>query len=153
MTILRRLGILRDRLVAVFEEPSVARFVTPVGSSSFTLSDADPLASDRHVRDIEAPGLIGGSLAVLFFRTAHTGTPQYSVRLNATNLTRHALSAAQAGAHAWHELIPAGALRPVANELTFAISEGGTVEFSDIVILYRSNKLTVSREPEVVSAV
>ncbi len=66
------------------------------------------------------------------------------MRLNSTRLTVHTLS--DGGPHSWHEIIPPGALKSNANELTLNMSNGGTVTFSDIVILYASNQLT-SRLP------
>ena len=39
------------------------------------------------------------------------------------------------------------ALRAEDNELTFAVSGDGSVTFSDVVILYTSDKLTIVKEP------
>jgi hypothetical protein len=69
--------------------------------------------------------------------------------LNAKTLTRHTF--ADGGPHSWHEIIPAGALKTQNNELHLSvptdgvISKDDSVTFSDVVILYRSNKLTVKR--------
>ena len=142
------IGTLFDRIGSLFEEPEVARYVA-VGESAggFTIPDpAAPLPlGDRHIRDIHAPGLTNGSRPVIFFRTTHTGNPAFSVRLNATRLTRHTFSTADSAPRCWHEIVPAGALRPDNNELTLTVSGDGHVTFSDIVILYTSNKLTVKR--------
>jgi hypothetical protein len=152
MFVLRRLRIAFDRVPTFFEESEVARYVTLVGSAGgFTIPDpaAELPISDRHFQDIDAPGLITGSLPVIFFRTTHTGNPRFGVRLNATPLTQQTLS--EAGPHAWHEIIPTGALKREDNELTFAVDGDGSVRFSDVVILYKSNQLTVRRpipEPE-----
>jgi hypothetical protein len=146
MFVLRRLRFAFDRLPTFFEEPEVARYVT-LGESAGGFTIPDPAASlplsDRHFRDIDAPGLIPRSLPVIFFRTAHTGSPQFGVRLNTTPLTQQTVS--QAGPHAWHEIVPAGALKPEDNELTFSVQGEGNVTFSDVVILYQSNQLTVRR--------
>lgn len=138
-----------------FEEPEVARFVTVAESASgFKIPDPAALSSDRHIQGIHAPGLINGSLPVIFFRTTHTRSPSpslspsFSVRLNLTHVTQQTLS--DAGPHSWHEIVPAGTLKPENNELTFAVTGDGSVTFSDVVILYKSNKLTVKR-PSVVS--
>lgn len=139
-------GNVIDHVGGLFEETQVARYVTVAGSGpGFTIPDPNtPLPiGDRHIQDIHAPGLIAGSLPVIFFRTTHTGSPSFSVRLNTTRLTQHTFS--DAGPHTWHEIIPAGALKPEANELTLAVSSDGSVTFSDIVILYTSNKLTARR--------
>ena len=131
------------RIGGLFEETQVARFVTVAGSGAgFTVPDpASPLPiSDQHIQGIDAPGLTGGSLPVIMFRTTHTGSPSFSVRLNTTRLTQHTFAAV--GPYTWHEIVPKGALKPAGNELTLAVSGDGSVRFSDIVIFYTSNKLT-----------
>jgi len=142
-TVVDRLDTLAD---LVFEEPEVARYVTVTGSAGgFTIPDPASLLNDRHIQGIHAPGLINGSLPVVFFRTRHTGTPRFSVRLNSTQLTEHTF--ADEGPHSWHEIIPAGALKPQDNELTLFATGDGAVTFSDVVILYTSNKLMVKKPP------
>lgn len=146
MFILRRLKFAFDRLPSFFEEPEVARYVTVVGSAGgFTIPDpdADLPISDRHIQGIHAPGLVNGSPPVIFFRTSHTGNPAFSVFLNSTRLIQHVFS--DVGPFTWHEIIPSGALKSEANDLTLAVSGDGSVRFSDIVILYTSNKLTARR--------
>ena len=158
MSVLRRLGLLLDRLGGFIEEPEVARYVTlPGGAQGFTIPDEAggfPL-SDRHFQDIEAPGLIPRSLPVLLFNTRDGGTSRFSVRINSTPLIQHTLSGREPSPLAWHEVIPAGALKPEQNELVFGVPAGGSVHFSDVVILYRSNKLTVRKsilEPPIADA-
>jgi hypothetical protein len=87
---------------------------------------------------------------VIFYRTRHTGKPHISVRLNSTPLTQYTFVGDDPPERCWHEIIPAGALLPRDNELTFNISGAGTVIFGDVVILYTSNELTV-KKPVVVS--
>lgn len=152
MFVLRRLRFALDRVLAVFEEPEVARYVTVAGTAGgFTVPDPGaglPL-SDRHFQGIDAPGLVAGPQPVIFFRTHHSGTPSFSVRLNATRLAQFTFGPhSPAGPNGWHEIIPAGALKPAANELTFAVSGDGAVQFGDVVILYTSNRLTVRRRLE-----
>lgn len=127
----------------LFEETQVARFVTVAGSGpGFTVPDpTSPLpVNDLHIQDINAPGLVAGSLPVILFRTTHTGSPSFSVRLNSTRLTLHTF--ADVGPYTWHEIVPKGALKAEGNVLTLAVSGDGAVTFSDIVIFYTSNKLT-----------
>lgn len=135
----------------LFQETQVARYtVIPESAGGFTIPDlADPI-SDRHIFGINAPGLIPGSRAVIFFRTRHTGAPKFSVRLNTTPLTQVSLT--EGGPHSWHEIVPPGALKRQDNELILAVQAptgaGAAfprVTFSDIVILYTSNQLTVER--------
>jgi hypothetical protein len=147
MTILRSVinGVRNvfTRFGSLFEETQVARFVTVIGSGpGFTVPDpTSPLpVSDRHIQDIDAPGLVSESLPVIMYRTTHTGSPSFSVRLNSTRLTQHTFAAV--GPYTWHEIVPKGALKAEDNELTLAVSGDGAVRFSDIVIFYTSNKLT-----------
>jgi hypothetical protein len=135
-----RLGDVFDFFV---EEPEVARF-TPVVESANGLLVPNPL-NDRHIQHIHAPGLLEGSVSVIFFRTTHTGRPEFRVRLNAPVVTHHTL--VDPGPHSWHEIVPAGVLKPTDNELTLFVTGDGTVTFSDVVILYTSNRLTVRRPP------
>jgi hypothetical protein len=134
-----------------FEVPEVARFVAVAESAGgFTVPDPGSGISDRHIQQIHAPGLIPDSLAVIFFRTKHTGKPRFSVRLNSTPLTQQTL--AESGPNSWHEIIPSRALKPQDNELTFAANGDGTVTFSDVVVFYTANELTV-KKPLVLSPI
>jgi hypothetical protein len=144
-----------DNVLSLFyEEANVARYIVLAESAGgFTIPDPDsdlPL-SDRHILDIEAPGLLNGSRPVIFFRTTHTGTPSMSVRLNTTRLTLHTFADSDSAPRSWHEIILAGALKPQDNELTFAVGDDGNITFSDVLILYTSNQLTV-KKPRVVVA-
>jgi hypothetical protein len=129
----------------LFEEPEVARYIViPESAGGISIPDPTFPISDRHIQGFQAPGLIPGSRPVIFFRTRHTGTPKFSVRLNATPLTQHSFTVS--GPNSWHEIVPPGALKLYDNELTLSVQgENATVTFSDIVILYRSNQLTVER--------
>jgi len=124
------------------EVPEIARFVAVAESAGgFTVPDQG--LSARHIQHIHAPGLIVDSFSVIFFRTKHRGKPKFSVRLNSTPLTQQTL--AEDGPNSWHEIIPLRALKPQDNELTFAASGDGAVTFSDVVILYTANELTVKK--------
>jgi hypothetical protein len=137
-----------------FEEPEVARYIALVGTAGgFQLPEPASKESHRHIQQIHAPGLLNGSAPVIFFRTRHTGRPRFTVRLNATNLTQYTFAAADPPERSWHEIIPAGALKPQDNELAFNVQISGqtdTVTFGDVVILYTSNELTV-RKPLVLT--
>jgi hypothetical protein len=125
------------------EVTRVARFVTVAGTENgVTVPDASGI-SDRHIQGINAPGVVASAPAVIFYRTKHAQTPSFSVRLNARNLTGETLS--QDGPHSWHEIVPPGALEPQGNELTLSVTGDGSVTFSDIVILYTSDQLTVKK--------
>jgi hypothetical protein len=122
MSVLGRVGSFVDRVGGFFDVPEVARYVT-LSPRTFTIPDESSglPVSDRHFQDVTAPGLVPGSLPVLFFRTSNGGRSGFSIR------------------------VPPGALAPEGNELTFAVPAGGSVLFSDVVILYRSNQLTVKK--------
>ena len=122
----------------------VARYIT-LADSGFTIPDAANPLNDRHLQDINAPGVVGGSSSVLFFRTTCSGNPTFSVRLNGDFTLQ--LTPSTPGPHAWHEVVTS--LKEKANELTLAVSGQGRVTFSDIVILYTSNQVTVKQPPVV----
>ncbi len=147
-SVLGRIRSLIDLIPTFFEEPDLTRYVA-VAESAGGFTIPDPAAalpvSDRHIQGIRAPGLKNGSLPVILFRTAHTGSPTFSVRLNATRLTQHTFPASDTGSRSWHEIVAAGALKPDNNELTLAVNGDGSVTFSDVVIFYTSNKLTIRR--------
>ena len=128
-----------------FEEPEVARFlVVPGSDAGFLLPGGDPPISDRHIQGLRAPGVVPGMPAVLFFRTQYVAGTIFTVRLNAS--FEFQFRAEAAGAQSWHEIIGPGVLRDQGNELVLVVGPGGQVIFSEIAILYTSNKLTVTKE-------
>jgi hypothetical protein len=153
MAILGRFVSGLGQVVSLFvEEPRLTRQITVAESlAGFTVPDpTSPLpVSDRHIQDIDAPGIVADDRSVILFRTTHTGSPTFSVRVNATRVIQQTLSTP--GPHTWHEVIPAGALLAADNELTFAVGTGeGSVTFSDVVIFYTANQLTIRfRRPPV----
>lgn len=135
----------------LIEEPEVARFIAVAGTAGgFLLPDPQSRLNDRHIQEIHAPGLLSGSSPVILFRTRHTERPRFQVRLNSTPLTQYTFVGGDPSERCWHEIIPAGALKPQSNELAFSITGQGTVIFGDVVIMYTSNELTV-RKPLVLS--
>lgn len=142
-------SIPRDGLGGIFdgrtyEEPQVARYITVAGSDDgFIIPSGDPALNDVHLQGIHAPGLVPGIPAVLYFRTQHWKGSQISVRLNSTTLFRY--TAPADGAQSWHEIIEPHVLKEQDNELTLAVSTQDQVAFSEIVILYTSKVLTVTR--------
>lgn len=128
------------------DQVQVVRYI-PIAESAggFSVPDsAAPLpVSDRHITGVAAPGVLGDISPVVFFRTAYTGTPRFSVRLNATHLVQHTVTATSP--RAWHQIVPAGVLRAADNELVFAVSGDGSVRFEDVVILYTATELTVRK--------
>lgn len=127
-----------------YEEPNVARFLAVPGSDAGFLipSDAHPLG-DLHIQGLDAPGVANGMPALLLFRTEYTKGARFSVRLNSSSEFR--FEARESAAKSWHELVAPGVLREQDNTLTLAVGPEGQVVFSEIAILYTSNKLTVTR--------
>jgi hypothetical protein len=93
------------------------------------------------------PGVIALP-AVVYYRTRHTGTPAFSVRINEVTLTQYTFVDGDEAERTWHEIVPAStiagpALMPDNNELVF-FARDGSVVFGDVVILYTSGQTTVS---------
>jgi hypothetical protein len=132
-----------------YEEAQVARLLTFAESvGGFVVPDAGAV-SDRHLQ-FDAPGVLDGSLPVVFFQaTADGGRASFSVRLNSGPHLAEA-TIENDGTHPWNKLARAGSLMPEHNELVFAVSEG-SVTFSDVFILYTSNQLTVQKQRTVVA--
>lgn len=129
-----------------FEEPSVARYLIVPGSDAGIVipSEENPL-SDRHILGLHAPGVVRSMPAVLLFRTEYSRNARFSVRINASS--EFSFRADRHGAQSWHELISPGVLREEDNEMVLfvAADDDAWVIFSEIAILYTSNKLTVTR--------
>jgi hypothetical protein len=124
-----------------YEEPNVARLlVVPDSDAGFLVPDG---ASDRHIF-LEAPGLVPGLPAVLYFRTKSTAGSRFGVQIN--NATEFHFVPPADGAQSWHEVVSPHVLRQGENELVLFVTDAqARVVFSDIAILYTSNKLTVTR--------
>lgn len=124
----------------------VARFVT-IGEPVSISSDG---ISDHHFEGIQLPGLLVGSGVrhVFLIRTQHAGEVGFQARLNNEVLLREVFI--ENGAESWHRTISPATLQPSDNVLTLSITGTGQVNFSDMVILYKSNATTII-EPIVVS--
>lgn len=112
-------------------------------SGGFTLPS--PESSDRHFF-FSLPGAIALP-AVIYYRTRHTGTPAFSVRINDARLTQYTFVDGDEAERTWHEIIPANTpggptLRTDNNELVF-FARDGSVVFGDVAIVYTSNQTTV----------
>lgn len=137
------------------EDTDVARLRTvPEALGGIIVPDPNTRDSDADIQGVTAPGLVVGTVAVLFFRAAARGNGTFHVRLQSVNgttqPTEHTIPASDGGPLSCQEIIPAGLLTPDNNELIFAVSGDGagtSVTFSDVAILYKSNQLTVPRPP------
>jgi hypothetical protein len=143
---------LTNNVLALFyEEPDVTRCLSFPESvaGGFRVPDPASGVSDRHMQ-FDAPGILEGSLAAVFFQTTvNTDTASFSVRLNTPE---HLVIGTfeNRDPHSWHKLARAGTLRATGNELVFGVSEGD-VSFSDVFIVYTSNQLTVRKRRTVVA--
>lgn len=90
-------------ILSIFgEDTDVARLLTVAQSvGGFTIPDPQTHASDVHIQGVVAPGLVSGSVAVLFCRAAARGSGTYHIRLQSANgtmqPTEHTISASDAG--------------------------------------------------------
>lgn len=130
------------------EEPNVARFlVVPGSDAGFLISHKQGALGTRTIDNLDAPGVIPGLPAVLYFRTEYTNGARFHVRVNSS--IEFEFRASEHAAKSWHELIKPGVLREQNNSITlFVAPDEGLDEqviFSEIAILYTSNKLTVTR--------
>lgn len=126
------------------EQTEVARYLAlEQTAAGFTLPSAE--SSDRHFF-FALPGAVALP-AVIYYRTRHTGTPAFSVRINDATVTQYDFVNGDEAERTWHEIVPAHTaggptLRPDGNELVF-FARDGSVTFGDVVILYASNQTTV----------
>ncbi|GAA1976647.1 hypothetical protein GCM10009798_42310 [Nocardioides panacihumi] len=126
------------------EQTEVARYLAlEQTAAGFTLPSAE--SSDRHFF-FSLPGAVALP-AVIYYRTRHTGTPAFSVRINDATVTQYNFVNGDEAERTWHEIVPAHTaggptLRPDGNELVF-FARDGSVTFGDVVILYASNQTTV----------
>ena len=133
-----------------YEEAQVARLLTFAESvGGFVVPDAAGI-SDRHIQ-FDAPGVLDGSLPVVFFQTtADADKASFSVRLNSGPHLVEATIENDRSPHSWNKLARAGSLMPEHNELVFGVNEGA-VTFSDVFIVYTSSQLTVKKQRTVVA--
>ena len=121
-----------------YEEPDVARCIMFPGA--FAL----PGETGDRTLEFDAPGVTPGSLPAVFFQTtSDTPAASFSVRLNdPPHLVVGPLPSGEP--RSWHKLGRAGSLTPQNNHLLFSVNEGD-ITFSDVFIVYKSNRLTVSK--------
>ena len=120
--------------------PKVGQFIViPESDAEFTLPDPGTGINDRHFLDIDAPNVDTQARGVVAFRVNPNGTEEVRlfVRLNSTNLLT--VNFTSDPTRTWHEIIPRGALLPVGNELTVAVSGPGSIGVSDIVLFYQAD--------------
>ena len=124
-----------------FEVTQVARYhAFEETADGILVPDPVTFEDDRHF-EFPLPAATGYP-AVIYYRTRHTGTPRFTVRINAARLTAYTFLDEAAAERTWHELIPSDTTQPDTNELVFAVSGDGSVVFGDVVILYSADSTT-----------
>lgn len=112
-------------------------------------SNAPGVIGSQWAPRFDAPGVLPGAFAVIFFGAKpETEGARFQVRLTRAggeHLMVHTF--ADRTLHSWHQIIRPNVLMESDNELIFNVSDGATVTFSDVVILYTSDKLTISKPP------
>jgi hypothetical protein len=91
---------------------------------------------------------VAGLHAVLLFSATPVSTePRFSVRLtrSSEHLMIHTFT--DASTHSWHQIVRPNVIQPADNELIFNVSGDGIVRFSDVVVVYTSDQLTIRKEP------
>lgn len=110
-------------------------------AEGFLVPDPVTFEDDRHF-EFPLPAVTGYP-AVIYYRTRHTGTPRFTVRINAARLTAYTFLDEDVAERTWHEIIPSNTVQPDTNELVFAVSGEGSVVFGDVVILYTADNTTI----------
>jgi hypothetical protein len=133
-----------------FEETRVSRYVVlPHSVGGVTAPGQAPgVIGSQWAPRFNAPGVVPGAHAVIFFGAEpETETARFSVRLTRSpeHLMMHTFTDSRL--HSWHQIIRPNILTALDNELIFNVSDGGKVTFSDVVILYTSDKLTIRTPP------
>lgn len=148
MAILRSL---RENVFPLFFEVTrVSRYVVlPDSVGGVTApGNAPGVHGSEWAPRFDAPGVVAGLHAVIFFgaRSEDEGA-RFSVRL--TRSPQHLMidTLTDSSLHSWHQIIPPNILTATDNELSFNVSGADSVTFSDVVILYTSDKLTISKPP------
>ncbi len=142
---------LRQNVVPLFFEVTrVSRYVVlPDSEGGVTApGDAPGVIGSQWAPHFDAPGIVPGVHAVIFFSAKpETEEARFTVRLIAAgpHLVDHTFS--DKSALSLQQIIRPNILTALDNELIFNVSGGGSVTFSDVVILYTSDKLTISKPP------
>jgi len=145
------LGSLRDNVFPLFNEVTrVSRYVVlPDSVVGVTApGNAPGVHGSEWAPRFDAPGIVPGLHAVIFFGAkSEDEAATFSVRLSRSpeHLMIHTLT--DSSLHSWHQIIRPNILTATDNELIFSVSGADSVTFSDVVILYMSDKLTISKPP------
>ena len=140
-------SISEDILGIFYEETQVARFVTDNKSigAGYAIPDPTTHLSD-HSFFFDAPGVLEGSVAAVFFQTTpSSGTDLFSARLATTGIHLIETTFENADVQTWQFLSGPGDVIASNNELIFGVGAGGSVTVRNVLVLYTSTQLTVKR--------
>jgi hypothetical protein len=145
-------SLVQNVLPLFYEVTQISRYVVlPDSVGGVTVPGKVPGLGSEWAPRFDAPGVVRALHAVIFFGTkSETDAARFSVRLTRSgdHLMMHTLT--DRSLHSWHQIIPPNILTELDNELLFNVYEGAIATFSDVVILYTSDKLTIKR-PRVVA--
>ena len=84
---------------------------------------------------------------IFFGARPETAGARFSVRLTSSpeHLMIHTFT--DRDPHSWHQIIRPNLVKELDNELIFAAYDGARVTFSDVAILYTSDRLTIQQRP------
>jgi hypothetical protein len=119
--------------------PKVAKFRTIVETDEgFTLPSSN-LLNDRHFLDIDFPDVDTDDRSVLLFRVRPLDDEpkRLLVDINSTNFVN--IEFASTAHRSWHEIVGPNILMETDNEVTVALIGPGSIQISDIVLLYQAN--------------
>jgi hypothetical protein len=145
------IGSIRQNVFPLFYEVTrVSRYVVLADSVGGVTapSNAPGVIGSEWAPRFDAPGIVSKEHAVIFFGAkADNQGARFSVRLTRSSEHLMMYTFTDSNLHSWHQIIRPDVLTPLDNELIFAAYEGATVTFSDVVILYTSDELTIKKEP------
>jgi len=138
-----------------YEEARVARYaVLPRSIGGVTVPGEGPeIVGSQWAPHFDLPGILVEAPAVLFFTaTPHDEQTRITVRVTSggDHLVNHTF--ADGNPRSWHLAIRPLLLKRDDNELIFNVYDGASATFSDAVILYTSNELTIKKRAGAVFA-
>lgn len=121
--------------------PQFAQFIA-IRDNLFIIPDPVTGLNDAHIQDIHFADLDATRTAIMAFRIKAKGTVRLTMRFNSNG---HFIDykfdppePASTRPRSWHEVFDGKDLMAKNNELTIAVSGEGSVELSDVVVLYHA---------------
>lgn len=123
--------------------PESAQFVAVTETdSAFTLPNPQTGTNDRHLQ-FDLAGLNSSRTVIVMFKVTAKAPVHLRMRVNAGTQAFIDFDFADpeigyAATRSWHEIVPGTDFKPTANDLVTSVTGSGTVQLSDVVILYHS---------------